>query len=126
MPQRLEEELVFKDQELLELRRELNVHELKIQQLQVCVSFTLHIPTPFSYSILELHQFGICGRPIPPCYMGPEIALFSCQEVGEEKRGFSLHGIKGDFGIPTIHSCLLSTFAFTTTATETVSHMHAL
>ena len=35
MPQRLEEELVFKDQELVELRKELNVRELKIQQLQV-------------------------------------------------------------------------------------------
>ena len=53
--------------------------------------------------------------------MGPEIALFSCQEVGDEKRGFALHGVKGDFGIPTIHSCLLSTFAFTAT-TEAVSH----
>ena len=36
MLQRLEEELVFKDQELLELRKELNVREIKIQQLQVC------------------------------------------------------------------------------------------
>ena len=35
MPQRLEEELVFKDQELAELRKEL---DLKIQQLQVFAS----------------------------------------------------------------------------------------
>ena len=35
MLQRLEEELVFKDQELFELRKELNVREIKIQQLQV-------------------------------------------------------------------------------------------
>jgi len=51
--QRLEEELVFKDQELVELRKELNVREIKIQQLQ---------------------------------------------EVGEEKRGFALHGVKGGEG----------------------------
>ena len=38
MPQRLEEELVFKDQELAELRKEL---DLKIQQLQVFAFVTI-------------------------------------------------------------------------------------
>ena len=52
--QRLEEELVFKDQELLELRKELNAREIKIKQLQVCQRprfLILNISSPFSYSV---------------------------------------------------------------------------